>query len=97
MSKNRRRIKLKKEIIATLKEGGEPLSAEAIIARLGKRLKANYLPKSSNALGQLMRQVKGVSKKSANLTSGIGNNYVSAVYYLEDEEAFNEWLEKVDC
>ena len=92
-----KRIKLKKEIIAILKEhDDEPLSAEAIISRLGERgVKANYLPKSTNALGQLMKAIKGVSKKKANLKSSIGNNYVSAVYYLDDEEAFNEWLEKV--
>ena len=91
------RVKLRKTIVQVLKENDDrPLSAEQLIHLCQEKgLKANYLPKSSNAMGQIMRQVKGVSAVSTILTSGRGNSYVSAVYSLESEEAFNEWLEKV--
>ena len=91
------RIKLKKTIIAVLKENDDrPLSAEQLMHLCGNRLKANYLPKCNNAMGQIMRQMKGVSAASTILTSGRGNSYVSAVYSLENEEAFWEWLEGVE-
>ena len=91
------RIKLKKTIIKVLKRNMDrPLSAEQLIHLCQMDgLKANYLPKSTNAMGQIMRQVKGVSRVSTILTSGRGNSYVSAVYSLDNEEAFCEWLEGV--
>ena len=95
------RIKLKKEIIKVLKENADrPLSAEQLMALCKDRLKANYLPKCNNAMGQIMRQLqsercKAVKAVDTILNSGRGNSYVSAVYSLESEEAFNEWLEKV--
>ena len=91
------RIHLKKAIIAVLKENDDrPLSAEQLVHLCKQRgLKANYLPKNNNAMGQIMRQVKGVVAKNVNLTSDRGSCYVSAVYSLDNEEAFNEWLEKV--
>lgn len=90
------RIKLKKTIIAVLKENTDgPLSANELLSRCEKKLSANYIPKSSNAMGQIMRQVKGVSSIDTVLTNERGNSYVSAVYSLDSEEAFNEWLEKV--
>jgi hypothetical protein len=46
-------------------------------------------------MGQIMRQVKGTVSQTIYLTSNQGNSYLSAVYSLESEEAFNEWLEKV--
>lgn len=93
------RIKLKKTIIAVLKENGDrPLSAEQLVHLCQQKgLHANYMPKSNNAMGQIMRQMQktGVKANSTVLMSGQGNSYVSAVYSLESEEAFNEWLEKV--
>ena len=92
------RVRLKKTIIAVLKENDDrPLSAEQLIHLCQtKGLKANYLPKNTNAMGQIMRQVKGVVSRNTNMTSNQGNYYVSAVYSLESEEAFNEWLQKVE-
>jgi len=91
------RLKLKRTIIGVLKRNSDrPLSAEQLMHLCGNRLKANYLPKCNNAMGQIMRQMKGVSRASAVLTSGRGNSYVSAVYSLENEEAFWEWHEGVE-
>ncbi len=95
------RIKLKKTIIAVLKENGDrPLSAEQLMHLCESRLAPNYLPCNNNAMGQILRQLqsdkcKAINSVSTILTSGQGNSYVSAVYSLESEEAFNEWLEKV--
>lgn len=78
------RIKLKQTIIAVLKENDDrPLSAEQLMALCEQRIAANYLPKNNNAMGQIMRQLKGsVSVKTTNLVSNQGNSYVSAVYSL---------------
>jgi len=91
------RVRLKKTIIAVLKENDDrPLSAEQLIHLCQQKgLKPNYLPKNTNAMGQIMRQVKGTLSQTIYLTSNQGNSYLSAVYSLESEEAFNEWLEKV--
>ena len=91
------RVRLKKTIIAVLKDNDDrPLSAEQLIHLCQQKgLNANYLPKNTNAMGQIMRQVKGVVSQNINMSSNRGNYYVSAVYSLESEEAFNEWLEKV--
>lgn len=98
----RNRVKLKKTIIAVLKENDEkPLSAEQLVNLCqAKGLHANYIPKSSNAMGQIMRQLNcpscpAVTTADATLKGDLGNTYVSAVYSLESEEAFNRWLEKV--
>jgi len=93
----RHRVKLKKTIIAVLKENDDsPLSAEQLVHLCQQRgLTANYLPKNNNAMGQIMRQIKGVAAVSTILTSTQGNSYVSSVYSLESEEAFNAWLEQV--
>lgn len=96
------RIKLKKTIIKVLKENSDkPLSAQQLINLCEQAgLAKNYTPKSPNAMGQIMRQLncsscRAVTTAEATLTGDLGNNYVSAVYSLESEEAFNEWLEKV--
>ena len=91
------RKKLKKTIVQVLKENDDrPLSAEQLMHLCGQRLKHNYLPKNTNAMGQIMRQVKGVASRKINMTSNQGNCYVSAVYFLENEEAFEEWVESVE-
>lgn len=96
------RVKLKKTIIQVLKENDDrPLSAQQLVHLCQQAgLHANYLPKSSNAMGQIMRQLDSASCRAVKsddsiLTGEAGNSYVSAVYSLESEEAFNEWLEKV--
>lgn len=94
----RDKVILKKRLIAVLKQNTHrTLSAEQLFNLVKESgLHQNYLPRNTNALGQILRAVKGVSKRSENQKSERGNSYVSAGYYLEDEEAFNAWLQSVN-
>lgn len=87
------KLLLKKRIIQILKDADDVLTADQMLERLrGSGLSDQYIPRNTNALGQILKAVRGVRKDNQINRSSQGNSYVSGAYYLEDEEAFNEWL-----
>lgn len=94
----RDKVSLKRRIIKILKDNSDrSLSAEELFNLVKDTgLHQNFLPRSTNAMGQILRQTKGVSKRNEIYKSSIGNSYVSGGYFLEDEEAFDDWLRSVN-
>lgn len=87
------KLLLKKRIIQILKDADDVLTADQMLERLRcSGLSDQYIPRNTNALGQILKAVRGVRKDNQINRSSQGNSYVSGAYYLEDEEAFNQWL-----
>lgn len=87
------KLTLKKRIIQVLKDADDVLTADQMLELLrDSGLSDQYIPRNTNSLGQILKSVRGVRKDNQINRSAQGNSYVSGAYYLEDEEAFNEWL-----
>jgi hypothetical protein len=95
---NRKRSKyhLRKRIVSILKNREEPISAiEMMDLLIQSGLSQNFIPKNSNALGQIMKATKGVHHESG-FRYGVGDtSYRTNLYHLESEADFTEWLENL--
>jgi 1-acyl-sn-glycerol-3-phosphate acyltransferase len=89
---------LRRAVVRLLKEieekGGEPLTANGIWNTLHQRkvLSQSYL-QTPRVLGQLLPRTRGigVNRKQGHYQTN-GDSYVADTYYLENEEAFLEWI-----
>tara|TARA_R110000744_G_scaffold157821_1_gene273789 strand:- start:826 stop:1128 length:303 start_codon:yes stop_codon:yes gene_type:complete len=87
-------IRLRKRMIEVLKstEGDELPSAQALMEMVINSGMSQNLVGSNNRIAQLCRTTKGISSVTQKISGGGGDSYTAEVYYLESEEAFNEWV-----
>lgn len=87
---------LRKRIVSILKNREEPISAiEMMDLLIQSGLSQNFIPKNSNALGQIMKATKGVHYQMGLRYSPTDSSYQTNLYHLESEDEFTEWLENL--
>lgn len=90
-----RNFALKQRIVQVLKDNEDRLVPSGEIVELVKAtgLAGNYVP-DANGIAQICRQIKGLSNGQMHITQE-GKSYLCKGYFIENEDAFKEWVEKV--
>lgn len=97
-AKRRRNIALKRRMVLILKQNeGRVVSASEMVGLLiDSGLSQRYL-KSAVGLGLILKATAGVARTQSNFTDCGGQTYSSYGYTLEDEAAFEKWLDSKGC
>lgn len=85
---------LRRKIISILKANDDRVVSAAQMIGLLKQegLGQQFMPKNTNALAQILIRTKGISNRTEIQRGVGGGSYLGEGYYLESEEAFNEWF-----
>jgi len=90
-----RHIRLRRRIVSILKsfDGDNLPTAHALLDLL---LESGMSPKmigNPNRIAQLCCKTKGIGSVTIKTKNCGGDSYTADAYYLESEEAFNEWVD----
>ena len=96
--KRRRNIALKRRMVLILKQNeGRLVSASEMVGLLiDSGLSQRYL-KNAVGLGLILKATAGVVRSQTHFKDCGGQTYSSYGYALEDEAAFENWLESKGC